>query len=62
MSDDWFYLYGFPKNQRATITDKELKLLQEVALDLFSLSEKQIALAVDAGELTETYHDDKDET
>ena len=48
-----FFLYGFKKNDRATITELELEALQFLAKDLLSLDDKQISLMVSDGALKE---------
>ena len=53
MSDRWFFLFGFSKNERANIDDDELKVFQEVAKDLLAFNDHQLAAALSAGELTE---------
>ncbi len=39
MTDRWFFLFGFSKNERANIDKKELKILQEVAKELLSFND-----------------------
>lgn len=53
MSDRWFFLFGFSKNERANIDKDELKVFQEVAKDLLAFNESQLATALCAGEITE---------
>ncbi len=53
MSDRWFFLFGFSKSERSNIDSHELKLLQEVAKDLLAFSDRQLATALSAGEITE---------
>jgi len=48
-----FFMYGFPKNQRANIESDELKALRLLAKELLGYSEQGLARAVDAGELIE---------
>jgi len=55
--DRWFFMYGFEKNERPNIADDELKVLREVAKELFALKDMEIAIAVSKGELVEIYHD-----
>ena len=54
----WFFLYGFAKNERATIRDDELKALQEIASELLALDERQLAVALAADALVEICDDD----
>jgi len=53
MSDRWFFLFGFSKNERANIGKNELKVFQEVAKDLLAFNDHQLAAALSVGELTE---------
>lgn len=54
-----FFMYGFPKNERANITNEELKALRLLARELLSYSEHSLATAVVAGELIEVSINDK---
>ncbi len=38
-ADRWFFVFGFEKNERANINDKELEALQATAADLLKLRE-----------------------
>ena len=58
MSDRWFFLFGFSKNERANIDKDELKLLQEVASDLLSFNDQQLTTALSNGQITEVCDDD----
>ena len=58
LTDRWVFLYGFAKNERATIRDDELKALQEIASELLALDERQLAVALAADELVEICDDD----
>lgn len=40
--DRWIFIYGFLKNQRANISDRELAALRELSRDLLALSEEQL--------------------
>lgn len=53
MADRWFFLYGFGKNERASIDKDELKVLQEVAKELLEFDDRQLATALSAGEIVE---------
>ncbi len=57
MSDHWFFIFGFRKNERSTIDKDELRALQEVARDLLGFDERQLQSALDAGEITEVLYD-----
>ena len=51
--DRWIFIFGFEKNIRANISDKELEALKLLSGDLLGLSATQIAEAVDRGYLLE---------
>jgi len=53
VSDRWFFLFGFSKNERANIDKDELKVFQEVAKDMLAFNDHQLAAALSVGELTE---------
>lgn len=57
MADRWFFLYGFDKNERANIDKDELKVLQEVAKELLELKDRQLVVALTAGEIMEVCND-----
>lgn len=48
-----FFIYGYSKNERANVTERELDGLKLLAKELLSYSEQQLAAAVKAGELIE---------
>ena len=48
-----FFVYGFAKNDRANISDDELRALKNLARELLGASEKAIANAVKSGALFE---------
>lgn len=52
-AERWFFLYGFNKNERAAIDRDELKALQELARDLLGFDDRQLAMAMTAGEIVE---------
>lgn len=52
-----FFVYGFAKNERSTISEKELKALKLLANQLLGLSEREMASAIKAGELIEVVDD-----
>lgn len=56
LENRWFFLYGFGKNERANIDKSELRLFQEVAAELLGLDDRQIAVALSAGEIEEVCH------
>lgn len=48
-----FFIYGFAKNERANVSEKELKALKLLAKELLSYSAATLAQATAAGELIE---------
>ena len=54
-----FFIYGYPKNERANVTDRELEALRLLAKELLDYSEQQLATAIKAGELFEVNDDGK---
>ena len=55
----WFFLYGFEKNERATIDDKELASLQKTAAVFLQMDLELLQRTLEAGELTEICHEEK---
>ena len=53
MEGRWFFLFGFKKNERSTIDKDELKVLQELAKELMDFDDRQLAIALAAGEILE---------
>jgi hypothetical protein len=49
----WFFLYGFAKNERDSISDQELRVLQTIAGSWLEQEQHQLQRAVEAGELKE---------
>lgn len=60
MTERWFFLYGFQKNERASIAEDELKILQDLASDLLGYDDRQLGIALIAGEIEEICHDDQE--
>ena len=56
-ADKAFFVYGFAKNERSNISDKELKALKLLATELLGYSKQALAKAIKAGELIEVYED-----
>ena len=56
-NDRWFFVYGFEKNERVNISEKELESLKKLAKDLLGLTSVQIATAKDKGFLMEVEHE-----
>jgi len=53
LGDKAFFVYGFAKNARANISEKELKALKLYAATLLSYSDKELTIAVTSGALIE---------
>lgn len=48
-----FFIYGYPKNERANIRDDELRALRLLAGQLLGYSAQELVKAVESGELSE---------
>jgi hypothetical protein len=59
LAERWFFIYGFRKNERANIDKDELRALQEVAKDLLGLDDRQLDIALQAGEIVEVRDGDE---
>lgn len=55
--DRWIFVFGFEKNERANISDKELEALRLLAGDLLALTEPQISAAISNGSLLEVLYE-----
>lgn len=53
----WFFVFGFEKNERSNVTDKEVEALQRLAADLLRLSPSQLDAHVNNDALKEICHD-----
>jgi hypothetical protein len=53
LDDKAFFIYGFSKNERANVSQKELKALKLLASELLGYSTEALEKAVQAGELIE---------
>jgi hypothetical protein len=51
--DRWIFIYGFEKNERANISNKERDALRMVAEDLLGLTSQQVQEAIIDGTLIE---------
>jgi len=51
--DKTFYVYGFPKSEKANIDEKELRNFKERAKDYFSLTNEQLEDRINQGKLIE---------
>lgn len=56
--DSALFLYGFAKNQRTNISEKELKALKLLAENLLGYGEGALKTAVQAGDLYEVENDE----
>ena len=57
LDDRWFFIYGFEKNERATIDSGELAALQAIARALLGMDAKLLDKAAAEGEITEICHE-----
>ena len=48
-----FFIYGYPKNERANIRDDELRALRLLAGQLLGYNAQELAQAIESGELIE---------
>ena len=48
-----FFVYGFAKNERANISDKELRALKLLANELLNYPAVSLSKTIEAGELIE---------
>lgn len=53
MGDRWFFVFGFPKNERGNITPQEEEALKAIANRLLNLNAQTLLAAVSASELIE---------
>jgi hypothetical protein len=60
LAEHWFFIYGFRKSERANIDKDELRALQEVAKDLLGLDDRQLDIALQAGEIVEVRDGDEE--
>lgn len=58
LGDRWFFLYGFEKNERATIDARELAALQVIAKTLLAMDSRLLDKAAREGEITEICHEE----
>lgn len=56
-ADRWFFLFGFEKSERPSISANELEALQKVAADLLKLAAKELDGLVETEALQEICHD-----
>jgi hypothetical protein len=53
LAERWYFLFGFAKNERDTIDERELTALQMTAGVLLDMDFRSLEMAPRAGELTE---------
>ena len=59
LGDRWFFLFGFEKNDRATVDARELASLQGIAAALLDLDTTLLGRSVAEGELMEICREEK---
>lgn len=57
LGDRWFFLFGFEKNERANVSDQELKVLQIMGQTFLAYNRTEISTALREGQLKEINHD-----
>ena len=58
----WFFLYGFAKNERDTVSDEELVALRMTAEALLEMGVQSLERALQAHELTEICDEEEPHT
>ena len=53
----WVFMFGFEKNERANVSEKELEALKMLAADLLGLTDEQIGQALEDGVVLEVNHE-----
>jgi hypothetical protein len=56
----WFFVFGFEKNERASVSAKEVEAVQRIAADLFGLSSSELDAHIATEALKEICHDSED--
>jgi hypothetical protein len=59
LGDRWFFIFGFEKNDRATVDARELAALQTIAATLLALDTTVLDHSLAEGELMEICHEEK---
>ena len=59
LGDRWFFIFGFQKNDRATIDPRELAALQKLAAALLALDASLLDRSLAEQELTEICNEEK---
>jgi hypothetical protein len=52
----WFFVFGFEKNERSNIDEKELEAVQKLATVLLKFDARQVEANVESKELKEICH------
>lgn len=60
-ADRWFFVFGFEKNVRASISDDELEALQEIAQVLLARTAAELDSILADGSIEEICDDDQDQ-
>ncbi|MBI5040137.1 MAG: type II toxin-antitoxin system RelE/ParE family toxin [Gammaproteobacteria bacterium] len=55
--DKAFFIYGFAKNERENVSQKELQALRLLASELLGYAPAALAMAIEAGEIVEVSDD-----
>ncbi|MHB8422352.1 MAG: type II toxin-antitoxin system RelE/ParE family toxin [Leptospirales bacterium] len=55
--DCCFFLYGFEKNERDSIDNKELEALQKIGAEFLNMDDRNVTKAIEAKELVEVFDD-----
>ena len=61
-ADRWFFVFGFEKNERANVSDKEPEALRQLAADLLRLSASELDAHVASEALKEICHANQTQT
>lgn len=62
LGDRWFFLFGFEKNERDDINDRELAALQKLAGVLLKLNAAELARELEIANLMEICHEAQSHT
>ncbi len=54
--DRYFFLHGFHKNERTSLNEHELDYVRRIAKDLLDLTQQELAVAIQAGQIIEVNH------
>lgn len=57
LDNQWFYMFGFSKNEKDNISERELLSLIEVSQQLFRLSDLEIKQLISEQKIFEVYHE-----